>query len=205
MGRTSAAGIVISLGIALTARMALAGGGQCRGDFNGDSRVTIDEIVTAIGESLDGCGDPAPTARPTATQIPSLAGTYVVDQVSLTESNCDARIRAGIEDVVRTLLEGCTFELTTMGTQATLESCSGEVFRGTVTSAGVVQASASASQVANGCGLTTRITLRVNATMNPSTATFTGNFDFGAECVFTDTQQHVRDCSATAQARWQRR
>jgi hypothetical protein len=162
MDRRDTARIIISLGVALAARGALAGGGQCRGDFNGDSRVTIDEIVSVIGESLDGCGEPPPTARPTATPAPSLDGGYVVDQVSLTESNCDARIRAGIEDVVRNLLEGCTFDLTTTGTQATLVSCSADVYRGTVTSAGVVQASASASDNLNGCGVTTRVTLRVN-------------------------------------------
>lgn len=40
---------------------------QCVGDGNGDSRVTIDEIVQAVGNALDGCGAPGGAVAITGT------------------------------------------------------------------------------------------------------------------------------------------
>ncbi|MFQ5666678.1 MAG: hypothetical protein ACE5I7_09630 [Candidatus Binatia bacterium] len=40
--------------------------GTCPGDLNGDSSVTVDEIITAVNAALTGCGTAAGPAAPTA-------------------------------------------------------------------------------------------------------------------------------------------
>jgi len=66
----------------LTARGARGEDGSlCEGDFNGDQRVTIDEIVRAVNNALYGCpgppGTPSTTTRPsrTATRTPPASVT----------------------------------------------------------------------------------------------------------------------------------
>ena len=51
--------------------------GQCCGDCNGDGRVTIDELVTAVNRALGSCADATPTTQPTdtPTQQPSATPT----------------------------------------------------------------------------------------------------------------------------------
>jgi hypothetical protein len=71
--------------IAIVAALALMLGSrataqQCTLDTNGDKRTSIDELVTAIGEALNGCpGGPAPTAtkKGTATKVPTKTPTEV--------------------------------------------------------------------------------------------------------------------------------
>src|SRR5262245_58250294 len=45
---------------------------QCCGDCNGDGRVSISDLVTAVNNALDNCGAPTstPTRIPTATPTP---------------------------------------------------------------------------------------------------------------------------------------
>jgi hypothetical protein len=48
--------------------------GQCLGDFNGDGMVTINEIIIAVNNSLNGCQDVGPTPTPTP-----MAGVCPID------------------------------------------------------------------------------------------------------------------------------
>ena len=48
---------------------------QCCGDCNGDGRVTIDELVTAVNKALGSCADATATTQPTATPTPPPTAT----------------------------------------------------------------------------------------------------------------------------------
>jgi formylglycine-generating enzyme len=48
----------------------------CQGDFNGDERVSIDELVRAVNNALYGCGTRAPTPAPTLTDTPTATPSY---------------------------------------------------------------------------------------------------------------------------------
>jgi hypothetical protein len=51
-----------------------AGAQTCKGDFNGDGRVTVDEIITTVLSALNGCVvqlTPTPTQPPTRTPTPT--------------------------------------------------------------------------------------------------------------------------------------
>lgn len=52
----AAAVVTMAMGWALGA--AAQTGGECRGDFNLDGRVTIDELVAAVDSALKGCPSP---------------------------------------------------------------------------------------------------------------------------------------------------
>lgn len=61
-----------------------ATGQSCKGDFNGDDEVTVDEIVTVVNNALLGCGQgtPDPTSTPTPpvpTRTPTATGPRFVD------------------------------------------------------------------------------------------------------------------------------
>jgi hypothetical protein len=43
------------VGLALLCVVPAVGRAQCLGDFNGDGKVTIDELVVAVDNALDGC------------------------------------------------------------------------------------------------------------------------------------------------------
>ena len=49
----------------------------CEGDFDGDNAVSIGELITAVGNALDGCPPPLPTETPTSTETrtPTLTPT----------------------------------------------------------------------------------------------------------------------------------
>ncbi len=63
---------------AIVCAMLGSAGAQCCGDCNGDGQVTINELITAVNNALDGCGGATPTTgppstptrRPTATPTP---------------------------------------------------------------------------------------------------------------------------------------
>jgi hypothetical protein len=48
---------VTTMGAALVVAPAQAGA-QCEGDFDGNNQVTVDELITAVGNSLSGCAPP---------------------------------------------------------------------------------------------------------------------------------------------------
>jgi hypothetical protein len=48
----------------------------CQGDFNGDGRVTIDELVRAVNHALYGCAPPSATPTPSLTQAPSATPSH---------------------------------------------------------------------------------------------------------------------------------
>lgn len=49
--------LVTTIGAALALATPQAGA-QCEGDFDGNNRVTVDELVTAVGNALSGCASP---------------------------------------------------------------------------------------------------------------------------------------------------
>ncbi|HVM96635.1 MAG TPA: hypothetical protein VMT89_09615 [Candidatus Acidoferrales bacterium] len=58
---------------------------SCPGDLNGDNEVTIDELITAVNASLNGCPaavtpTASPTPRPTPTAAPVTGCTLRFDQ-----------------------------------------------------------------------------------------------------------------------------
>jgi hypothetical protein len=63
-----------SLFVALAVLFATTGsaGAQCCGDCNGDGRVSISDLVTAVNNALDNCGaaTSTPTPQPTVTPTP---------------------------------------------------------------------------------------------------------------------------------------
>ncbi len=68
----------VILTFAIVCSMAGSAAAQCCGDCSGDGQVTINELITAVNNALDGCGGATPTTgrsstptrRPTATPTP---------------------------------------------------------------------------------------------------------------------------------------
>ncbi len=52
-------------------------GGHCKGDFNGDNRVSIDELVTAVNNALSGCPVPPTTPSVTPSGAPTATPTNI--------------------------------------------------------------------------------------------------------------------------------
>jgi hypothetical protein len=65
--------MVLGLTLALWPRGGAAA--PCCGDCNGDGAVTINELITAVNNALDGCGAATPTAPPAATPTPTVTAT----------------------------------------------------------------------------------------------------------------------------------
>jgi hypothetical protein len=71
--------LLATIALALGAAPGIGWAQNCLGDFNGDGQVTIDEVITAVVNGLNGCPSPQPTAPPTApptsTPVPPSTGT----------------------------------------------------------------------------------------------------------------------------------
>jgi hypothetical protein len=69
----------VIVAVAIVCAMGMRAAAQCCGDCNGDGRVTINELIIAVNNALDGCGGATPTPvrprtptpRPTATPTPN--------------------------------------------------------------------------------------------------------------------------------------
>jgi len=48
---------------------------RCSGDFDGDGRVTVDEVLISVNEALQGCAPPTAAASPTLGAIPTPTAT----------------------------------------------------------------------------------------------------------------------------------
>ena len=63
--------VPLVLTLVLTPWLAGRAAAQCCGDCNGDGAVTINELITAVNNALDGCGAATPTAPPAVTPTAS--------------------------------------------------------------------------------------------------------------------------------------
>jgi hypothetical protein len=59
------------LTLALTRGLGGSAAAQCCGDCGGDGAVTINDLITAVNNALNGCGGATPTAPATATPTPT--------------------------------------------------------------------------------------------------------------------------------------
>jgi hypothetical protein len=57
MQRLVALGFAVCVALLLTPAVVAAQCTGCEGDLDGDDSVTISELVTAVGNALNGCGD----------------------------------------------------------------------------------------------------------------------------------------------------
>lgn len=65
----------ILLGLLVLIAGAVPAAGQCCGDCGGDGQVTINDLVTAVNNALEGCTTGTPTQVPTATRQPTATRT----------------------------------------------------------------------------------------------------------------------------------
>jgi hypothetical protein len=63
--------------VALVASWSAAVSAQCCGDCNGDGQVTINELITAVNNALNGCTAPTRGRTPTVTRRPTATATPV--------------------------------------------------------------------------------------------------------------------------------
>jgi len=65
------------LAVAIVCGLAGSAAGQCCGDCDGTGQVTINELITAVNNALNGCGGATPTQGPppTATRRPTATPT----------------------------------------------------------------------------------------------------------------------------------
>jgi hypothetical protein len=178
---------------------------DCPSLDDGQGRVTVDRLVLAVTNALNGCGGtptptgtPAPgTASPTATPTSNESvSMWTVDNYEVTDSECaDA-----VEDSVLNALEdrGPDFTVRRSGDQVEIEDSDGNVLDGTVDQDGTVRVQERISDSVLTCDYDVDVEAFANLDQSPTTATYDGSVNLSGFCL------GLSDCSLRITARWRR-
>jgi hypothetical protein len=197
-------GVNIALGVVAIA--------QCPSIGDSDGMVTVDRLVLAVANALDGCGrSPTPaedTPRPTTTPIPATAspivtptsGTLVsmwtVDNYEVVESNCGDVVK----ESVRSALEGLgpDFTVRQSGDQVEIDGSHGVALQGTIDPDETAHVQRRLRGSVATCDYDVDIDASANLSTSSATATYSGAVDFSGFCL------EFSDCSVQITARWTR-
>lgn len=99
-----------TIAVLLATASAPAGAQTCEGDFNRDGQVTINEVVTAVVNGLNGCPSPPPTAPPTSTPVPPRTGTPTPTPTAPTPTASATATRTPTPNLPRAACDGSFFQ-----------------------------------------------------------------------------------------------
>lgn len=185
---------ILVFGLSLVVSNAGAQCTQCRGDLNGDNQVTVDEILTAVDNALNGCPIP-----------PTIKTTWIQDQPQVTSFTCSREVTSVASpypfvQAFVNLPQDCTFAISQTGTSVTVTSGCTMYFWGHALVGRISADNNNSSAVYRGCNPAVHVNLSIDdaPAQSPTTATYTFSFPFSA------CHTGLDDCSAVVTARWTR-
>jgi hypothetical protein len=185
---------------------------QCASLDDGAGTVTVDRLVLAVTNALNGCGgSPTPgegTPTPTTTPVPGSASPTVtppsgasvsmwtVDNYEVAESDCGDVVK----DSVRSALEGLgpDFTVRQSGDQVEIDGSHGLAFEGTVDADETAHVQRRISGSVATCDYDVDVDAVANLSTSSTTATYAGAVHFSGFCL------EFSDCAVQVTARWTR-
>jgi len=176
---------------------------QCPSLDDGQGQVTVDRLIVAVNNALNGCagGTATPTVTgasmtPTVTPTGEVVSMWIVDNYQVTSSDC-----AGlIEDQVVNALEafGPNFTVRQTGEHVEIEDEHNNGFVGTADPDGTVHVQRTISDSVVTCDYDVAVDASANLNTSPTTATHDAAVNLSGFCL------GFSDCSLQITSRWRR-
>ena len=205
-GRVDVNELIVGVNIALGA-VAIT---QCASLDDGTGTVTVDRLVLAVTNALNGCGaSPTPGAdTPTPTMTPGTAGPtmtpssgpsvsmWTVDNYEVVQSDCGSVVKDSVESALEAL--GPDFTVRQTGDQVEIDGSHGIAFKGTVDPDQTAHVHRSISGSVATCDYDVNIDAVADLSTSSTTAMYTGAVNFSGFCLT------FSDCTVQITASWTR-
>lgn len=153
-------------------------------------------LFMGCGNGGDGGGDEECSAE--GLEVPEIAGSWLVAELSLTSSDCSGEVDDILQDAIARSNE-CLFQISQDGARVTATDCGGHGWDGCVDEAGDVTIGNSESDSDLGCTVTVDGEISANLSSSPTTGTLRLEVDFSGTCVFEDDCVAVVEGTVTEQ------
>ncbi len=181
----------------------------CPSLADGSGMVTVSRLVTAVNNTLCGCGGgcvltPGPTTTPTSpvaapTPTPTEAAsvsTWMVNSYDVKSSDCFAPIEGAVEGALRAV--GSQFTVTESGNRVQIDYGDNNVLIGSVDPDGTVHVQESSKDSIGPCDYDLAISASANLSESPATATYDANANLSGFCL------GLSDCRMEITSIWTR-